>query len=1020
MDNVREQLMAAIERESKQFQEYYLWLEQSMPKDFFADIKFEDIILITHSLMGFHLENYYSQINLDGGAIVLCKDHPKADIQILKNFGLYGIKYYCAYISKQPPPVSGLKDRLRIVIINYLEPRESHVYPIAEQERKQIKALVQQRNPQVSDEAFDKLIEQINTRFLATLSADRIALSLDMFFRAQNRDPCQYEIRYNKDWKETNQPSMHLVFAWKNTPRAHFFYHIAKVIYRHGLMMKRVHATHLYPHTEENILVMVIGLQGIENEAAWEACDLQDFLKELVTAKYFSKNDLIEDMLVTKRFIRGNLGNYLRASVDFIHQILVHLDAYEYTPENIELGLCRHPDLMVQLCQAFEAKFHPETPDIKKYRQIRDEFLNAVNSLDTGKEDMDERHRNILIQAIHFIEFCLKTNFYRNNKVALSFRMDPSYLDHTPLKREELFPVLPFAIFYMKGLCFFGFHIRFKDLSRGGLRTILPKRIEYVQFDRNEVFMENYSLAFTQHKKNKDIPEGGAKGVIFLEPSALIDMEMQLYENELKKQKFSVKEIETKVKAAQRIERLSFLHQAQRAFVDSLITLVNCEEDGTLRAKHITSYYSKPEYIYLGPDENMHTEIIEWIAQHSKKYHYRPGSSFISSKPEIGINHKEHGVTSLGVNVYMHEALESIAIDPKKDIFTVKMSGGPDGDVAGNQMKNLYRFYPHTAKLLATTDVSGTIYDPNGLDLEELHNLFLSERPINGYNPEKLSEGAFLVDLQTKKDESTYSQKTLCWKKKNGKVIKEWLSGNEMNHLMRHNVHRTKADVFIPCGGRPATLNINNYTDFLDDQNQPTSKIIVEGANLYLTPKARKALEDLGVLVIRDSSANKGGVIASSFEVLSGLILSDDEMRTYHEQIVEETLRILSQRSLEEAQLMLRTYKDQGQPLTEISEKISQKINFYTYQLLDYLETIDLPKDKNAPLNRCFLAYCPRFLVEKFEDRLLNQLPDMHKKAIIASYLAAKVVYKMGLNWSPTLVGILPILLDDPQIYADQ
>ena len=1018
MDNVRAQLMQAIEKESKQFQEYYLWLEKAMSKDFFADIKFEDIILITHSLMGFHLENYYSQINIEGGAIVLCKEQPQADTEILKNFALYGIKYYCAYVSKEPLPIADKKERLRIVIINYLELEESHVFPISDGERQKIKTMVQERNPQVSDQAFDKLLEQVNTRFLATLSSDRIALSLDMFFRAQHRDPCQYEIRYNKDWQETGQPSMHVVIAWKNTPRSNFFYHLAKVVYRHNLTMKRVHATHIYPHTEDNILVMVMGLQGSKNEAAWEACDLQDFLKELVTAKYFVSEDKIESILVSGGFIRGNLANFLRASVDFIHQVLVHVEAYEYTPENIEQALCRHPDLIVKLCSAFEHKFNPENPDIKKYRSIRDEFLKSVNSLDTGKEDIDERHRNILTQAINFVEYCLKTNFYRNNKVALSFRMDPTYLEHTPFNREELFPVLPFAIFYIKGLCFFGFHIRFKDLSRGGLRTVLPKRIEYVQFDRNEVFMENYSLAYTQHKKNKDIPEGGSKGVIFLEPSSLIQAEMDIYENELAKLKFTKKEIEAKLKAAQRIERLSYLHQAQRAFVDSLITLVNCEPDGTLRAKHIVSYYSRPEYIYLGPDENMHTEIIEWIAQHSQKYNYRPGASFISSKPGIGINHKEHGVTSLGVNVYMHEALEFLGIDPTKDVFTVKMSGGPDGDVAGNQMKNLYKYYPKTAKLLATVDVSGTIFDPNGLDLEELHNLFCAEKPINAYNPEKLTDGGFLVDIQTKKDESSYSQKTLCYRKKGGKVVKEWLTGNDMNSLMRHNVHRTVADVFIPCGGRPATLSINNYTDFLDAQNHPTSKIIVEGANLYLTPKARKALEDLGVLVIRDSSANKGGVIASSFEVLSGLILNVDEMKKYHEQVVTSTLEILSKRSLEEAQLMLRSHKETSQPLTEISEKISQKINFYTYQLLDYLENIELSKDKNDPLNRCFLAYCPQFMVKDFEDRLINQLPDMHKKAIIASYLAARVVYKMGLNWSPTLVGILPILLEDPELYG--
>ncbi|MCH9634137.1 MAG: hypothetical protein S4CHLAM7_08800 [Chlamydiae bacterium] len=1016
MDNVRAQLIQAIEKESKQFQEYYLWLEESMPKDFFADIKFEDIILITHSLMGFRLENYYSQINLNGGAIVLCMEHPKADIQILKNFSLYGIKYYCAYTSKQPPPIKGVKEKLRIVIINYLETRESHIFPISEDVKREIKSEVQQRNPQVSDEAFKKLSEQMNTRFLATLSKDRITLAFDMLFRAQERDPCQYEVRYNEDWQQTGQPSMHIVFAWKNTSRANFFYHLAKVVFRHNLTMKRVHAAHINPHTDSNVLVMVIGLQGIGNKPAWEACDIADFLRELVTVKYFAKVDLIDNVFVNNGIITGNLANFLRASIDFIHQILVHVDAYEYTPENIEEGICRHQDLIKRLCEAFECKFHPEKNDLKRYRSLRDEFLDAVSSLDTGKEDIDERHRNILIQAINFIEFTLKTNFYRNNKVALSFRLDPSYLDHTPFEREELFPVLPFGIYYVKGLCFFGFHIRFKDLARGGLRTVVPKRLEYVQFDRNEVFMENYSLAFTQHKKNKDIPEGGSKAVIFLEPSALLELEREMYFNELTKEKFSKKEIETRLKAATRLERLSYLHHSQRAFVDSLITLVNCEDDGTLRAKHIVSYYPKPEYIYLGPDENMHTEIIEWIAEHSKKYKYRPGSSFISSKPVIGINHKEHGVTSLGVNVCMHKTLEFLGINPTKDVFTVKMTGGPDGDVAGNQMKNLHNYYPKTAKLLATVDVSGTIFDPNGLNLEELLHLFESEKPINGYNPEKLSEGGYLVDMQMKKDESAYSQKTLCYRKRDGKVIEEWLSGNEMNRLIRHNVHQTVADIFIPCGGRPATLNINNYVEFLNPQGQPTSKAIIEGANLYLTPKARKALEELGVLVIRDSSANKGGVIASSFEVLCGLILNDDEMKKHHQEIVDETLKILGQRSLEEAQLMLRSHKELGLPLTEISEKISHKINFYTYQLLDYFESLTLSKDHNDSLNRCLLSYCPEFLRKTFTKQILNDLPDIHKKAIIASYLAAKVVYKMGLNWSPTLVGILPILLHDPEI----
>lgn len=1016
MDNVRDQLMRAIQKESEQFREYYLWLEKAMPKEFFADIKFEDIILITHSLMGFHLENYYSQINLKRGAIVLCLERPSADIKILKKFSLYGIKYYCAHISTEPPPIKEVKSKLRVVIIDFFEANESYSFPFSDKEKGKLRGLVQERNPEVSNDEFDKLTKQVNSRFLATVPIDRVALAIDMFFRAQHRDHCQYQVRYNEDWKETNQSSMHIVFAWKNTSKASFFYHLAKVVYRHGLIMKRVHASHISPHTEKNILIMVIGLQGTENKPAWEVADIADFMKELVTVKYFANIDLIDKVFVERGLLRGNIANLVRASIDFIHQILVQVDPYKYTQDSIEETLCHHPELVKVFCNAFEYKFHPEKNNLEEYRKLREQYIKDTGDLDTGKENIDKMHKNILGQAINFVEYMQKTNFYRSNKVALGFRMNPEFLDHAPFDRKSVFPVLPYAIFYFKGLCFFGFHIRFKDLARGGLRTVIPKRKEFIDLERNEVFMENYSLAYTQQKKNKDIPEGGAKAVIFLDSSRQIAMEKELYTKELKKQKLKQSELDSKLSAGMRVERLYYLHQAQRAFVSTLLSLINCEPDGTLRVKNIVSYYTKPEYVYLGPDENMHTEIIEWIAEHSKHYNYKPGSSFISSKPNIGINHKEHGVTSLGVNVYMHQVLEYMGIDPKKDKFTVKMSGGPDGDVAGNQMKNLYRFYPDTAKLLATTDVSGTIYDPAGLNLEELMRLFDMEKPINQYNPEKLSEGGFLVDTQQKREQGNYSHQTLCWRRKDGKLLQDWLSGNEMNSLVRHNVHQTIADVFIPCGGRPATLNINNYTDYLDLQNNPTSKAIVEGANLYLTSKARKELEKLGVLIIKDSSANKGGVTASSYEVLCGLALSDEEMVEYHSSIVEETLKILELRSYEEAQLLLKTHKEHGTPLTEISDKISQKINLYTYQLLDYLETVTLSNSPKDPLIHCFLSYCPKFLQEKFRDRLIEEVPDVHKKAIISCFLASRVVYRMGLSWSPTLIGILPILLSDPEL----
>lgn len=54
-------------------------------------------------------------------------------------------------------------------------------------------------------------------------------------------------------------------------------------------------------------------------------------------------------------------------------------------------------------------------------------------------------------------------------------------------------------------------------------------------------------------------------------------------------------------------------------------------------------------------------------------------------------------------------------------------------------------------------------------------------------------------------------------------------------------------------------------------------KYIVEGANLFITEKAREILEDAGVILYKDASANKGGVTSSSYEVMAALIMDEEE-----------------------------------------------------------------------------------------------------------------------------------------------
>jgi glutamate dehydrogenase len=367
----------------------------------------------------------------------------------------------------------------------------------------------------------------------------------------------------------------------------------------------------------------------------------------------------------------------------------------------------------------------------------------------------------------------------------------------------------------------------------------------------------------------------------------------------------------------------------------------------------------------------------------------------------------------------LHETLLYLGIDPTHQIFTLKISGGPDGDVAGNEILNLQKFYPKTAKILALTDVSGTIYEPKGLGLEELAALFHQSLPIRHYPPDKLSEGGFLLDLKIKREETAYAHQTLLWKKSGGVLHKEWLSGNEMNHLYRSNVHEVKTDIFITGGGRPRTLNETNYTSFLDEEGKPTARAIIEGANLYLTPGARHLLEKAGTLILKDSSCNKGGVICSSFEVLASLCMTEEQFLQEKQEYIKEVLEIIGQAALSEGRLLLNTHKKTGLFLSDISEKISEQINLYKYQLLDHFEQIDLPSSPNDPLIQCLIHYCPPLIQKRYEKGILS-MPDIHKKAIIACYIAARLVYSRGIDWRPTIADILPILVKDPLLKNQQ
>lgn len=86
------------------------------------------------------------------------------------------------------------------------------------------------------------------------------------------------------------------------------------------------------------------------------------------------------------------------------------------------------------------------------------------------KNTTNEHQLNILSAFAIFNEHILKCNFFQPTKSALSFRFDPKFLP------EEEYPQKLFAMFLVVGSEFRGFHLRFKNVARGGIRIVTSRR----------------------------------------------------------------------------------------------------------------------------------------------------------------------------------------------------------------------------------------------------------------------------------------------------------------------------------------------------------------------------------------------------------------------------------------------------------------------------------------------------------------------------------------------------------------
>ncbi len=622
-----------------------------------------------------------------------------------------------------------------------------------------------------------------------------------------------------------------------------------------------------------------------------------------------------------------NEANFVRAAANWAHIFLSKDNPYYYTYDRVASLLVRSDQFLSRLIAFFRARFDPRFSDDRIAAAA--EVSRLVESLIV--EASDEVERNILRESFNFVRHILKTNYFLVSKAALSFRIDPSALN------LNHYPDTPFGIFYMIGRGVRGFQVRYRDISRGGVRVVMPRSAADFDSALAGLFDEVNGLAFAQQLKNKDIPEGGSKAVLVLEPGADKNL-------------------------------------AVKSAISGLLDLITTQEDGQL-LPGIIDYYKHEEILFLGPDENMTNDLIDWTIDHALHRGYRYAWSFMSSKPEFGINHKEFGVTSEGVNVYLANVLEQLGLAGTGKTFRIKMTGGPDGDVAGNLLKIVHRDYGDRARIVAIADGLGAAYDPAGLDWPELLRLEREGLSIVRFGESCLSAGskAFVIAADSRE-----------------------------NIKVRDNLYATvEAEVFIPAGGRPYTVKDKNWHRFMKADGVPSAKAIIEGANIFFTNLAREKLVEQGVLVIKDSSANKCGVICSSYEIIACMTLSPDEFAHLKSEYVAEVIEILKQKADFEAKLLFREKARRGLEtnLVKLSYEISAEINRVTDILREKLlemkdDPVSIPKFRYI-----LLGHCPKVLVKHYEERIITRIPRAHQIAIISAAVASRLVYKEGIDW---------------------
>ncbi|CBF79408.1 hypothetical protein AN7451.2 [Aspergillus nidulans FGSC A4] len=661
---------------------------------------------------------------------------------------------------------------------------------------------------------------------------------------------------------------------------------------------------------------------------------VQQFLNRL-GSEYTSLTDLLDSNNSTHAELLAKIKKRLRTET--------------FTSDYIAEIVNKYPDLIHKLYLDFANTHYVQTqgpteddflPTLSYLRLQVDQVLDSRQLKQLVSSTAANEHDEMVMSAFRvFNASILKTNFFTPTKVALSFRLDPHFLP------EHEYPQRLYGMFLVISSEFRGFHLRFRDIARGGIRIVKSRNKEAYSINARSLFDENYNLANTQQRKNKDIPEGGAKGVILLD-------------------------VNHQDKARVAFEK----------YIDSILDLLLPPASPGIKDP-IVDLYGKDEILFMGPDENT-AELVDWATEHARNRGAPWWKSFFTGlSPRLGgIPHDTYGMTTLSVRQYVLGIYRKLKIDPS----TIRklQTGGPDGDLGSNEILLA------NEKYTAIVDGSGVIVDPQGLNREELVRLAKKRATISEFDVSKLSPNGYRVLV----DESNVHLPS-------GELVHNGMVFRNMFHLRKELTY----DTFVPCGGRPESIDLSNVGKLIEN-GKSTIPYIVEGANLFITQDSKLRLEKAGCILFKDASANKGGVTSSSLEVLASLsfddqgfvqnmcVGDDDSVPEFYREYVKQVQEVIKENATLEFEAIWREHEQTGIPRSVLSDRLSVAIT----QLDEELQKTELWD--NVELRRSVLNDAlPKLLLDKIGlDTILQRVPENYLRAIFGSHLASRFVYEYG------------------------